>query len=242
VIGVAMAPLLVTLLAPGFTGEKRLLTITLVRILYPAAGILVLSAWCLGVLNSHRRFLLSYMAPVVWNAAIIVAVLAFRHPDTRHVAMTIAWGAVAGSVLQLAVQLPTVLTLARGLKLSVSTRIAGVRTVVTNFVPALLGRGVTQVSAYMDGLIASLLGTGAVAAIGNAQLLYTLPVSLFGMSISAAELPEMATVQGSEAERSAALRRRLTVGLRRIAFFIAPTAATCGPSSPARRSGCSPRR
>ena len=224
VIGVAMAPLLVTLLAPGFTGEKRLLTITLVRILYPAAGILVLSAWCLGVLNSHRRFLLSYMAPVVWNAAIIVAVLAFRHPDTRHVAMTIAWGAVAGSVLQLAVQLPTVLTLARGLKLSVSTRIAGVRTVVTTFVPALMGRGVTQVSAYMDGLIASLLGTGAVAAIGNAQLLYTLPVSLFGMSISAAELPEMATVQGSEAERSAALRRRLTVGLRRIAFFIVPTA------------------
>ena len=60
-----------TLIAPGFNGEKRELTIRLVRILFPGAGLLVLSAWCLGVLNSHRRFFLSYAAPVVWNVAMI---------------------------------------------------------------------------------------------------------------------------------------------------------------------------
>src|SRR6202040_3195045 len=68
-VGVLAAPLLIAAIAPGFTGGKRALTIVIVRILFPGAGLLVLSAWCLGVLNSHGRFLLSYSAPVVWNAA-----------------------------------------------------------------------------------------------------------------------------------------------------------------------------
>ena len=74
--GMLLAPWLIDLIAPGFTGEKRDATTRLVRILFPGAGLLVLSAWCLGVLNSHRRFFLSYVAPVVWNAAIIAALLA----------------------------------------------------------------------------------------------------------------------------------------------------------------------
>src|SRR3954462_13030274 len=75
--GVFATPVLIDLIAPGFTGEKRLLTTSLVRILFPGAGLLVMSAWCLGVLNSHHRFLLSYAAPVVWNAAMIVTLFAF---------------------------------------------------------------------------------------------------------------------------------------------------------------------
>src|SRR5215475_6451338 len=70
--GLVTTPLLIGALAPGFVGEKRELTMQLVRILFPGAGLLVLSAWCLGVLNSHRRFLLSYAAPIMWNAAMII--------------------------------------------------------------------------------------------------------------------------------------------------------------------------
>ncbi|MBV9182436.1 MAG: murein biosynthesis integral membrane protein MurJ, partial [Acidobacteria bacterium] len=65
--GVLATPWLIDLIAPGFHLEKRLLTIRLVQILFPGAALLVLSAWCLGILNSHRRFFLSYAAPVVWN-------------------------------------------------------------------------------------------------------------------------------------------------------------------------------
>ena len=72
-LGIIATPVLIAVIAPGFAGAKRELTITLVRILFPGAGLLVLSAWCLGVLNSHRRFLLSYSAPIVWNIAIIAA-------------------------------------------------------------------------------------------------------------------------------------------------------------------------
>src|SRR5262245_43637313 len=76
-LGVLVTPALIAVIAPGFTGEKRELTILLVRILFPGAGLLALSAWCLGVLNSHRRFLLSYAAPVFWNATMIGTLIAF---------------------------------------------------------------------------------------------------------------------------------------------------------------------
>jgi len=72
-VGVLTTPYLIDAIAGGFTGAKRELTIQLVRILFPSAGLMVFSAWCLGVLNSHRRFFLSHVAPVVWNAAMIVA-------------------------------------------------------------------------------------------------------------------------------------------------------------------------
>ena len=223
-IGVGATPLVVDILAPGYVGEKRLLVITLVRILFPATGILVLSAWCLGVLNSHRKFFLSYTAPVVWNVAIIVAALLARHGTQSRLAVIVAWGVVAGSVLQVLVQVPTVLALAKGLRFRTSLGDPEVRTVVRNFWPALLARGVNQVSAFVDTVISTLLGDSPAGALVNAQLLYTLPVSLFGMSVAAAELPEMSAVQGTEEQRHAALRVRMVEGAHRIAYFIVPTA------------------
>src|SRR5574339_154916 len=98
----------------------------------------------------------------------------------------------------MAVQLPVVLRVAPDLKLAFDTASDHVRTVVRNFAPAFLSRGVVQISAYIDALIASLLPTGAVTALTNAQLLYTLPVSLFGISVAAAELPAMAAEGGRE--------------------------------------------
>jgi putative peptidoglycan lipid II flippase len=223
--GVLLTPLLISLIAPGFEGEKRAETIRLVRILFPGAGLLALSAWCLGVLNSHRRFLLSYSAPVVWNLAIIVALLGFgRRASQYHLAEIAAWGAVAGSFLQLAVQLPTVYRLLDGSLPRLVRGSAAVAAVVHNFVPVFVGRGVVQISAYVDTVLASLLPTGAVAGISYAQVIYTLPVSLFGMSVSAAELPEMASATGLESERAAYLRGRLQAGLRQIAFFVVPSA------------------
>jgi putative peptidoglycan lipid II flippase len=83
---------------------------------------------------------------------------------------------------------------------------------------------VVQISAYVDTVLASLLPTGAVAAIAYAQVLYTLPVSLFGMSVSAAELPTMSSAQGESEEVAAQLRARLVRGLRQIALFVVPSA------------------
>jgi putative peptidoglycan lipid II flippase len=223
-VGVSATPLLIDLIAPGFAGEKRELTTRLVRILFPGAGLLVLSAWCLGVLNSHHRFLLSYTAPIAWNAVMIVTLVVFGGgTPLPRLAEILAWGSVAGSALQFVVQVPVVLRVAPDLRWAIDTASGHVRAIAGNFAPVLLSRGVVQISAYVDQLLASLLGTGAVAAITNAQTLSTLPVSLFGMAVSAAELPAMSGIMGGT-EIHEALRRRLDAGLRRIAFFVVPSA------------------
>jgi putative peptidoglycan lipid II flippase len=139
-----------------------------------------------------------------------------------------AWGSVAGALLQVLVQLPTVTSLLRGVRGSLAGTAEQVRTVVRNFLPAFLSRGVVQISAYVDTLIATLLPSGAVAALSYAQNLYVLPVSLFGMSVSAAELPRMSGASGASTdqdERNTRLRERLEAGLRQISFFVIPT---CG--------------
>jgi putative peptidoglycan lipid II flippase len=221
-IGVLATPLFIAAIAPGFQGDKRDLTIQVVRILFPGIGMLVMSAWCLGVLNSHRRFLLSYSAPVLSSAAIIATLLIFGPgSELPRLVVILALGAVVGSALQFAVQLPVVARVAPDVRLSFDYRNPHVAAVIRNFVPVMISRGVVQISAYVDTVIATLLPTGAPTAFFNATTLYTLPVSLFGMSVSAAELPAMSGIAATGDE---ALRARLNNGLRQIAFFIVPSA------------------
>ena len=76
VIGIAFAPAITALVAQGFDGPRRELTTVLVRILFPMTGLMVVSAWCLGILNTHRRFFLPYAAPALWNIAGVAAMVA----------------------------------------------------------------------------------------------------------------------------------------------------------------------
>ena len=224
IVGLAVA-LIVTLarpityvLAPGLTADRFDLAVSLVRITALGTGFAVLSAWCLGVLNSHRRFFVAYAAPVLWNAAqvgalVVAWILAF---DLDGVARAMAWGVAGGGLAQLLVQLPLTFRLARGLRLRWTSGHAGLREIRRRFGPAVLGRGVVQVSAYFDLVLASLLATGAMAALYRAQILYMLPVSLFAMSVAAAELPEMSRL----ADDPIALATRSRAALRRVAFWM----------------------
>jgi len=185
----------------------------------------VLSAWCLGILNSHRKFFLSYISPIAVSLAIIVTLIAFGGTtDLNRLAYLAAWGSVIGSFFQFAVQLPTVIRLAAPLRFALRLGDQNVQTVIRNFGPVFISRGVTQLSAYVDNILASLIGVGALAAITNAQLLYILPVSLFGMSVSVAELPAMSTVPGDQQQVAEALRRRIASSTQRIGFFVVPSA------------------
>ena len=225
VAGVLLAPRLVPLIAPGFPGGKRELTIHLTRILFPGAGFFVLSAWCIGVLNSHRRFFMPYVAGVAWNVAMLAALLWFGPRESvPRVAEALAWASVVGAALQFAVQLPTVFRVMGRLRVSVSTASANVRQVLRNFGPVAVSRGAVQISGYIDQMIASWLPNGAVAMIAYASTLYFLPVSLFGMAVSAAELPELSRGARPGGAALAALRARVDTGLRRIAYFVVPSA------------------
>jgi putative peptidoglycan lipid II flippase len=224
-LGIMATPYLIWAIAPGYTGQKRELTILIVRILFPGTGLLVWSAWCLGILNSHHKFFLSYVAPVVWNVSMIATLLVFRDLDQDKLIIYLAWGTVLGCLLQFLVQLGPVLKLVPGLRLRLDLRNANVRSVGGSFLSVVVGRGVVQISAFVDQAISTLLGRGAMAAMTTAASINMLPISLFGMAISAAELPTLSRLAGKEldATSAAGLSKRLNDGLERIAFFVVPS-------------------
>lgn len=223
-LGVIATPFMIGFIAQGFDATRRELAIPLVRIFFPSAGLLVMSAWCLGILNSHRKFFLSYSVPVLWNLVMIAALLGFGgRVAMERLATVFAWAAVLGSAVQFLAQVPFVLQLVPGLRIQFATDLESVRTVVRNFGPVFVSRGVVQLSAFVDTWLASFLPYGVLAALLKAQMLYLLPVSLFGMSVSASELPEMSSATGADHEVAAFLVKRLTAGLRRIALFVIPS-------------------
>jgi putative peptidoglycan lipid II flippase len=223
-VGVLLTPQVLPLVAAGFKGEKRALAISLVRIFFPACGLLVMSAWCLAVLNSHRKFLLSYSAPAVSNLTVILALVWFgRRQDLNTLAHTTAWAGVVGAAAVFLVQLPFVIRLVPHLRLAPDASRRSVRAAIRNFLPVGVSRGVVQLSAYVDQLISSFLPDGMVSLLAYATTISYVPVSMFGMAIAAAELPEMSSVTGSDDERARQLRERLNAGLRRIAFFVIPS-------------------
>ena len=233
-------PQIASLIARGFRDDARFdLTVTLMRIIFPSAGLLVLSAWCLGILNSHRQFFLSYVAPVLWNIAQIAAVagafLFFGTGDVdpgvdltdidqnvealSSIATVAAWGFFVGSALQFLIQVPNVRKLARGLRIRLDLQREGLRDVVRRFGGAVVGRGVIQISALVDTFLATLLVAGATVALAKAQVLYILPISLFAVSIAAAELPELSRLTDLDE-----IRDRAQAGFQRILFFVSFTA------------------
>ena len=236
-LGVLLARPLVAVFATGYLRDagapvdRYELAVQGVQIVFPMAGILVLSAWCLGILNSHRRFLLSYMAPVAWNAVIIGVMVWFGErflaegemalADMSRLYFAVCWGALAGGALQFLVQLPLVLRLTTGLRPSLSLRVPGVRAALVAFTPVLAARGAVSLSAWLDQWLATQLQEGAVAIVDFTMRLYILPISLFALSVAAAELPELSRLAATDV--SDRQLGRVEGGLRQVAFLTVPT-------------------
>lgn len=218
--GVLAAPLLTRLVVPGpgWGPEAVALTTSLVRILFPMAGVMVLAAWALGVLNSHRSFFLPFAAPVLWNLAQIGGLFVGEWAGWEPLVVVLAWSTLAGSVLQLAVQLPSVARRLGRIRPSWSWGGESLRTVVRNSLPVISSQGVFQVSSLLDVMLASFLPTAAVAGLYYAQRLAYLPLSLFGVSVATAALPEM-----SRDTAAPALRARLRDGFFQILWFVLPS-------------------
>ncbi|MEP6779431.1 MAG: murein biosynthesis integral membrane protein MurJ [Gemmatimonadaceae bacterium] len=226
-VGIAGAPALTTILAGGFSGEKRELTIQLTQILFPMTALMVLSGWCLGIQNSHRRFFWSYASAAMWNVAQIVFLL-WQGPHAsilRELAVGLAWATLVGSILQVAAQLPEILKLVRPLRFSLNRDAPGVADTLKNLVPVLTALGVVQISSLIDVQIASHLPGSPITSLNNANAVILLPVALFGVSIAASSLPEFSRDSGKLDHN--ALVERLRTGWQRVLFYIVPSTIAC---------------
>jgi putative peptidoglycan lipid II flippase len=229
-IGVFAARPITRVIAWGFTGERFELTVQLVRIITVGTGLLVLTSWCLGILNSHRRFFLSYVAPVIWNAVqiiVLVTVVSVGWADV-DIAEALAWAIVAGAGAQLLVQVPAVLRVNSSIRPNNPFKRADARRVIKRFGPAVLGRGAMQLSGFLDLALATLLSVGAAAAMAASQMLYVLPISIIGISVVAAELPELSRVNDTDTAA-----RRIESRLLQTGFLISGvTAAYLATATP----------
>ena len=215
--GVALAPWIAEVFTPGFESEITDLTARLIRILFPMSGVMIAGAWCLGVLTSHRRFLLPFGAPVLWNLAQIGGLLWGARAGLEPLIVVLAWATLVGGILQVLVQIPAAARLAGSLAPTLGRDDADVRTVARNAGPVAASQGIFQVSSLADVVLASLVAGGALAGLYYAQRVVQLPMALFGVSVAVAALPEMSRGGGIEA-----LRPHLDTGLRRILYFVVP--------------------
>lgn len=224
VAGYLAAPWLVAALMPGFDDFAAGVSVRLLRIFFPMSAVLILSAWTLGILNSHGRFFTAYVAPALWNVAIVATVVALAGRGLLGVDLMVGmgWGALAGGVLQLLFQLPYAVRHLRGAAPGAGRLSPETRSVVSGFVPVVAARGSVNVSGLVENWLASLLGAGAVALLGYATTLYLVPVAVFAHAVAAAELPALSRDRAAGAQ---AVRERAERAVRTAVAGLAAAAA-----------------
>lgn len=187
--GLAVAPWLVALLAPGFDGEKLALTTQLTRIMFPSIIFMGLGLMVTGVLNTHKRFALPAFAPALANMVVILAVLLF---GARYGAQGLAAGTLLGFVGLLLIQLPGLKNLDLKLKWILDYRHPQVRAAVWAILPVTFATGVNQINLAVNRFFASGLAEGSITALDYANRVMNLPLGVFGAAVATAAFPALA--------------------------------------------------
>jgi len=224
VLGVAAAPFIVYLSAPGFAADagKFALTVAMLRITFPYVLFISLVALAAGVLNTWNRFAVPAFTPVLLNVSFIVAA-AFGAPYFDPPVAALAWAVFAGGVLQLALQLPFLARIGMLPRWRLDFAHPGVRRVLTLMAPAVFGVSVSQVSLLLNMVFASFLVTGSVSWLYYADRLMEFPAGVLGVAVGTILLPSLsrAHASGDAAEYS----RLLDWGLRMTLMLAVPAAA-----------------
>lgn len=221
VIGIAFAPWIVTLIAPGFADDpgKADLTATLTRIMFPYLLWISLAALAMGALNSLRAFAAPALSPALFNLSIIAAVFLLA-PLLDEPVVAVAWGVFVGGLAQLLVQLPGLHRLGMGLGWRWEPGHPGLRKMGALLAPTLAGLSVSQVNIFINTLLASYLAVGSVTYLYYAMRLVQFPLGVFGVALSTALLPTLSLHAAKQDLQ--ALRDTLGFGLRLIFFLTIP--------------------
>lgn len=219
ILGIFLAPIVLLLLAPGFSGEKLDLTVSLTRIMLLSPLFLGVSAVFGGVLISLKRFAAYALAPIFYNIGIIFGAVFL----TRFLGVTgLAWGVVIGAILHMAIQYPALKQ--SGFRLNGSLKLyykdSQIRKVLLLMIPRSLSMGVTQVGLLAVTAFASLLASGSLAAYTFANNIQSVPLGLFGIAFSLAVFPSLSIYAAKKQDKRFFLL--LSETSRRILFFVVP--------------------
>ncbi len=222
-LGMAMAPLLVYISAPGFAADanKFTLTVELTRITFPYILFMSLVALSGGVLNTWSRFAIPAFTPVLLNLTFIGMAL-FATPYFSQPVMALGWAVVLGGALQLAFQLPSLKKIGMLPRFSFDWQDPGVRRILRLMAPAVLGVSVAQISLLINTIFASFLGTGSVSWLYYADRLMEFPSGMLGAALGTILLPSLAKYHA--AGKLDDYSKLLDWGLRLTLLLAAPAA------------------
>ncbi len=231
IAGIVAAPLVVWLMASGL--ERRDEAVVMTRLMFPYIGFISLVSLSAGVLNTWKRFAVPAATPVLLNVSMIVAVLLLA-PQLERAGIapiySLAAGVMLGGVLQLAVQVPALLRIGHLPRIGLLPRSVqaarnhpGVRMVLRQMAPALLGVSVAQFSILINTQIASHQGTGAVSWLFYADRLMEFPSALLGVALGSVLIPQLSAAQARG--DSASYSGMLDWGLRLALLLSLPCAA-----------------
>ena len=223
-LGIAAAPLIVYLTAPGFAAEpdKFALTVALLRVTFPYIVFIALVALAASILNTWSRFAVPALTPALLNVCFIVGAAFFADRFDPPV-MVLAWAVFAGGVLQLAFQVPFLARLGLLPRWRLDLSHPGVRRVLLLMLPAAFGVSVSQISLLLNQIFASFLQTGSVSWLYYADRLMELPVGLLGVALGTILLPSLSKYHASANPQE--YSRLLDWGLRLTIVLALPAAA-----------------
>ncbi|SDH32971.1 murein biosynthesis integral membrane protein MurJ [Propionivibrio dicarboxylicus] len=222
-IGMAGAPLLVYLSAPGFSTDpnKFDLTVQLTRITFPYILFMSLVALSGGILNTWNRFAVPAFTPVLLNVSMIALSL-FAAPYFQQPVLALAWAVFLGGLLQLAFQLPSLKRIGMLPRFVFDWHDEGVRRILRLMAPAVLGVSVSQVSLLINTIFASFLDTGSVSWLYYADRLMEFPAGMLGAALGTILLPSLAKYHANDNYDE--YSKLLDWGLRLTLLLAAPAA------------------
>ena len=226
-IGIAAAPVLVWVSAPGFAADmgKFELTVELTRITFPYILFMSLVALSGGILNTWSKFALPAFTPVLLNIAFIGMAL-FATPYFDPPVLALGWAVFLGGALQLAIQIPALKRIAMLPRPTLNLRAAwadpGVRRILKLMGPALIGVSVSQISLLINTIFASFLKTGSVSWLYYADRLMEFPAGMLGVALGTILLPSLAKYHASDSHEE--YSKLLDWGLRLTLLLAAPAA------------------
>jgi putative peptidoglycan lipid II flippase len=228
VAGIVFARPLVMLFASDYAAVpgKIDLTVALTRVIFPFLTLVGIAAACMGMLNSLHRFFVPALSPVMFNLATIVcAILLVPVMPLVHLPriMAIAFGAVIGGVGQVALQWPALRREGFRYRPALDVRDDGLRQVLILMGPGMVGLAAVQINLFVNTVLATGQGTGAVSWLNYAFRLMYMPIGLFGVSIATAALPTLSR-QAAQVDL-AGMRQTLSSGLRMMLMLNVPATA-----------------
>jgi putative peptidoglycan lipid II flippase len=213
----AGAPLLVRILAPGFTGEAQFTAIRLVRIMSLAIVFFGLGGGLRGLLQSHRYFIIPELARVAYNGCLFLFAWFLAQ---KFGVLVLAWGIVCGAMVQLLIQVWGSLKTG-ALHVVWSVDHPGIRRAAGQLLPFILAIAGIKIIFVIDRIVASGLAQGDVAALNYASRLILLPVGLFALPLRTTLYPSLANLVAQNQPHK--VGELLLSGLRMLLFIVVPT-------------------